>query len=156
MRTVTKPQNTVDARAKNLLIEPEMADLLAFPGLRFGRLRGAVFHNTRSLRCAQIVVAKILYTALNIAQSVDAALPRGDCACRLFPHRLPVCLFAFWNCDHLRRPRGALGRSDPMLPLGKPDAPLRVRRSSHGQLIARRLTRPQHKLVSRHNEFQCA
>ena len=38
---------------------------------------------------------------------------------------------AVWNCDHLRRPLGALGRSDPTLPLGKPDAPLRVRRSSH-------------------------
>src|SRR6266567_9132248 len=111
MRTVSKPQNTVDARPKNFLIEAEMANLLPFRkdiellrcgvrsavphceaqrlcfplgdaviahcslGLRFGRLRDAVFHNARSLRCAQLVVAKILYTALNIAPSVDAALP---------------------------------------------------------------------------------
>ena len=38
--------------------------------------------------------------------------------------------FALRNCDHLRRPRCALGRSAPVLPCGKPDAPLRVRRSS--------------------------
>jgi hypothetical protein len=34
------------------------------------------------------------------------------------------------RCDHLRRPRCAFGRSDRMPPFGKPNAPLRVRRSS--------------------------
>jgi hypothetical protein len=32
--------------------------------------------------------------------------------------------------DHLRRPHSAFDRSEPVLPFGKPDAPLRVRRSS--------------------------
>jgi hypothetical protein len=50
------------------------------------------------------------------------------CACPSFPHRLRVWFGG--ECDHLRRPRSAFGRSDPAFPLGKPDAPLRARRSS--------------------------
>ena len=34
------------------------------------------------------------------------------------------------RCDRLRRPRCAFGHSDPLPPLGKPDVPLRMRRSS--------------------------
>jgi hypothetical protein len=37
----------------------------------------------------------------------------------------------FWGGDHLRRPRGALGLP-PRTPMRKPDASLRVRRSSRG------------------------
>ena len=37
----------------------------------------------------------------------------------------------FWGGDHLRRPRGALG-VPPRTPMRKPDASLRVRRSSRG------------------------
>ena len=45
----------------------------------------------------------------------------------------------FWEGDHLRRPRGALGLP-PQTPMRKPDASLRVRRSSRGlqQSLARR------------------
>jgi hypothetical protein len=51
----------------------------------------------------------------------------GDCACPFSHTDSRGCSS---ECDHLRRPRSALGRSDPMPPLGKPDALLRVRRSS--------------------------
>ena len=73
------------------------------------------------------------------------ASPLGDCAFPSFPHRLRVWFVG--KCDHLRRPRCALGRSDPTLPLGKPDAPLRVRRSSRIRAHRRDLARPQCQLV---------
>jgi hypothetical protein len=63
---------------------------------------------------------------------------------------------AVWECDHLRRPHCALGRSDPTLPLGKPDAPLRVRRSSRIRAHRRDLARPQTQLISANDEFQFA
>ena len=97
-------------------------------GLRSGRLRGALFHNARSPRCAQNVFAKHLKAALNLATYTARASPLGDCARPRLQHRLRVWFVG--KCDHLRRPRGAFGRSEPMLPFGKPDAPLRVRRSS--------------------------
>jgi hypothetical protein len=63
----------------------------------------------------------------NISKSALNLSPAGDCACPFLRTDSEFC----WECDHLRRPRGAFGRSDPTLPLGKPDAPLRVRRTSH-------------------------
>jgi hypothetical protein len=69
---------------------------------------------------------------------LDAATPRET---------VPALLsrtdseFALRNCDHLRRPRCALGRSAPVLPGGKPAAPLRVRRSSRrGDRLCRGLS----------------
>ena len=56
-------------------------------------------------------------------------LPHSETAPPLFSRT--DSKFGLWGKrDHLRRPRRAFGRSDPMLPLGTPDAPLRVRRSS--------------------------
>jgi hypothetical protein len=94
----------------------------------------------------------------NLALNIPPALPglrhSKDCAHPFLPHRLRVGFVG--NCDHLRRPRSAFGRSDPTLPLGKPPAPLRVHRSSRDRAHRRGLTRPQRQFVSRDDEFQAA
>ena len=97
-------------------------------GLRSGRLRGAVFHNARSLRCAQNVFAKHLEIGAEYLAVLLPGLRHSETVPALFPAQTPSLFLG--ECDHLRRPRCALGRSAPMLPRGKPDAPLRVRRSS--------------------------
>jgi hypothetical protein len=51
--------------------------------LRSGRLRGAVFHNARSLRSAQNAFPKHLKSALNLPLSSIRVSPLGDCAPRL-------------------------------------------------------------------------
>jgi hypothetical protein len=61
-------------------------------GFRSGRLRGALFHNARSLRCAQNNFAKHLKLAQSIAPLFARASPLGDCAHPLLPHRLRACL----------------------------------------------------------------
>jgi hypothetical protein len=98
-------------------------------GLRSGRLRGALFHNARSLRCAQSFLRDSNLVTEVPTNPPDAAAPRETvpAAPIILKHRLRVCLA---ESDHLRRPRCALGRPDPALPLGKPNAALRVRRSS--------------------------
>jgi hypothetical protein len=78
-----------------------------FLGLRSGRLRGAVFHNARSLRCAQKPFAKHLEIGAEYLAAFAGASPLGDCACPPFPHRLRVWFVG--ECDHLRRPRSAFG-----------------------------------------------
>ena len=51
-------------------------------GVRSGRLRGAVFHNARSLRYTQRVFAKHLKSGAEISRrAVARASPLGDCAC---------------------------------------------------------------------------
>ena len=62
-------------------------------GLRSGRLRGAVFHHARSLRCAQNAFAKHLEIGAEYRACPSRASPLADCAHPFLPHRLRVGLW---------------------------------------------------------------
>ncbi len=123
-------------------------------GLRSGRLRGAVFHNARSLRWAHKRFSRSISNRCQASRRHLPGLRRSETVPTLFSRTDSGLLCP--RCDHLRRPRCAFGRSDPTLPTRKPDAPLRVRRSSRDRAHPRGLTRPQSQVVAANDEFQTA
>ena len=86
------------------------------------RFETALYNQIRDIR------PKVAKTLIFLLPGFRAAAPPSKSSKTL--------LSLFQRCDHLRRPRCTLGGSAPVLPSGKPDAPLRVRRSSREKLIA--------------------
>jgi hypothetical protein len=112
-------------------IVPLASSAPAFARLRRGTpdgLRGAVFHNVRSLRCVQNTFAKHLENGAEYRAGPLPRLHHSETVPALFSRTdFEVVLRNVIICAVLAV---LSGRSDPMLPLGKPDALLRVRRSS--------------------------
>src|SRR6266542_2479414 len=88
--------------------------------------------NTPLFQC-MFVIAALLVSPIH-RSSEGAASPRATVPLSAISGTDSE--FAFRDSDHLRRPHYTLGCSAPVLPSGKPDAPLRVHRSSRDKLIA--------------------
>ena len=86
-------------------------------------------HVARTLAIASTLEREPWASKVHLPTRLRDELRIGQPSC--LKMRLKSSLLPVGEGDHLRRPRCALGRSAPTLPLGKPDAPLRVRRSSH-------------------------
>ena len=126
---VSAPRGSSLRSSKTLLFFSEMQSSRIVPLASAPAGCAAPYSTTRD-HCGALrtLSRNISKSALNVALTLTRASPLRR-LCLPFSSRTDSD-FVLWECDHLRRPRCALGRSDPALPLGKPNPALRVRRSS--------------------------